>query len=157
MYTTYSSTLQVRTESGFYGNPDISDDTIDAIRNQAYNIVRGIVAGKYNITHLVPGDTLFDSSQAAGLLERAEILIAAGNLLNQEYGPEQMWQDYDGDRKIKEGKSLLFQLFDNKAPTRLIDSTGFEFTGTSPTDNGDDGIVMTISDAPRAFTVDQQF
>lgn len=157
MDTTYSTTLQVRTESGFYGNPNISDDTIDAIRKQAYNIVRGIIAGKYNITHLVPWDTLFDNSQASGLLERAEILIASGYLLNQEYGPEQMGEDYDAERKIKEGKSLLFQLFDNKAPTRLIDSTGNEFTGTSPTDNGDDGIVMTMSTAPRAFTVDQEF
>ena len=68
-----------------------------------------------------------------------------------------MGEDYDAERKIKEGKSLLFQLFDSKAPTRLIDSIGNEFIGTSPTDNGDDGIVMTISDAPRAFSVDQQF
>ena len=157
MALTYSTTLQIRREAGFYGNPDIDDDDIDAIRGQAYNIVRGIISGRYSITHLVPGDSLFTDSQAAGLLERAEILIAAGNLLNQEYGPEQMGEDYDGDRKIKEGKSLLFQLFDTKMPTRLIDVNGAEFEQVSDSSNGDEGPVMTMADGDRTFTVDQEF
>lgn len=42
-----------------------------------------------------------------------------------------MGQDYDGDRKIKEGKSLLMQIFDPKAPTKLIGNNGLEFTQVS--------------------------
>jgi hypothetical protein len=48
-----------------------------------------------------------------------------------------MGQDFDGDRKIKEGKSLLMQIFDPKAPTRLIGSDGNEFPTVSiASDNG---------------------
>lgn len=155
---TYSTTLKVRQEAGFYGNPDVSDDTIDSYREQWYGIVLGIVAGRYDITNLQPGSSLLSWSQASLVLERAEILIAAGNLLNQEYGSEQMGQDYDGDRKIKEGKSLLMQIFDPKAPTKLIGNNGLEFTQVSTaSDSWEDGIVMTMSEAPRAFTVDQVF
>ena len=74
---TYSTTIQVRKEAGFFGNPGIIDDDIDTLRKQSYNIVRGIISGMYSIQHMVPGDILFDGSQAAGILERAEILIAA--------------------------------------------------------------------------------
>ena len=104
------------------------------------------------------GSTLITDSPALLIRERAEILIASGNLLNKEFGAEQMGQDFDGDRKIKEGKSLLMQIFDPKAPTRLIGSDGLEFPMVSvASDSGEDGIVMTISDTPRAFTVDQVF
>lgn len=155
---TLSTTLRVRTDAGFYGNPNISDDDIDAIRAQAFGIVQGIIAGKYNISSMQPGNSLLTDSQASLILERAEILIASGTLLNQEFGAEQMGQDLDGDRKIKEGKSLLMQIFDPKAPTRLIGSDGLEFPMVSvASDSGEDGIVMTISDTPRAFTVDQVF
>jgi len=155
---TFSTTLRIRTDAGFYGNPDVSDDVIDSIREQSYGIVLGIIAGKYDITHIKAADPLITDSPALLILERAEILIASGTLLNQEYGAEQMGQDYDGDRKIKEGKSLLMQIFDSKAPTRLIGSDGLEFPMVSiASDSGEDGIVMTMSEAPRAFTVDQVF
>jgi len=104
------------------------------------------------------GNSLLTDSPALLILERAEILIASGTLLNQEFGAEQMGQDFDGDRKIKEGKSLLMQIFDSKAPTRLIGSDGIEFPMVSvASDSGEDGIVMTMADTPRAFTVDQVF
>jgi len=155
---TFSTTLRIRTDAGFYGNPSVSDDDIDAIRAQAYGIVHGIIAGKYNISTIVPGNSLLTDSQASLILERAEILIASGTLLNQEFWAESMGQDNDGDRKLKEGKSLLMQIFDSKAPTRLIGSDGLEFPMVSiASDSGEDGIVMTMSEAPRAFTVDQVF
>lgn len=136
---TFSTTLQVRREAGFYGNPNVSDEQIDTIRKQAFDTVRGIIAGRYSIANLVPGGTGFDGSQAAGLLERAEILIAGGYLLGQEFGNEQMGEDYDSARKIKEGKDILMQLFDSKAPTRLIDANGVEFPRVSiATDSGED-------------------
>ena len=155
---TFSTTLQVRRDAGFYGNPNVSDEQIDEIRKQAYDICRGIIAGRYNIANIVPGGTGFDGSQAAGLLERAEILVAAGYLLSQEFGEEQMGQDFDGEKKIKSGKELLFQLFDSKNPIRLIDATGQEFPRVSvATESNDNGIVITISNTPRAFTIDQVF
>jgi hypothetical protein len=50
------------------------------------------------------------------------------------------------------------QIFDSKAPTRLIGSDGIEFPMVSvASDSGEDGIVMTIADTPRAFTVEQEF
>lgn len=155
---TYSTTLRVRTDAWFYGNPDVSDDVIDGIRSQAYGIVLGIIAGKYDITNMKSGNSLLTDSPALLILERAEILIASGTLLNQEFWAEQMGQDFDGDRKIKEGKSLLMQIFDSKAPTRLIGSDGLEFPMVSvASDSGEDGIVMTIAEGERTFTVDQVF
>ena len=82
---TYSTTLRVRTDAGFYGNPDVDDGVIDSIREQAYGIVLGIIAGKYDISNMRAGNSLIVDSPAILILERAEILIASGTLLNQEF------------------------------------------------------------------------
>lgn len=155
---TYSTTLQVRREAGFYGNPNVGDDQIDTIRGQAYATVRGIVAGRYSITDMVPGNTNFDGSQAALLLQRAEILIAAGYLLGQEFGEEQLGEDYDAERKIKQGKDVLLPIFDTKAPIRLIGADGVEFSRVSvATESGEDGIILTMAEGSPAFSVNQVF
>lgn len=74
---TYSTTLRIRTDAGFYGNPNIDDGVIDSIREQSYGTVLGIIAGKYDITNMKSGNSLIVDSPAILILERAEILIAS--------------------------------------------------------------------------------
>ena len=124
----YTSTARVRTEAGFDGNPNVSDDMIDAYLVQSHGIVQSYVAAVYVLGNFSDSNPNFVGSQAEGVLKRAEELIAAGYVLLKEYGSEGLNTDKDGQKKIAEGEKLLQRLAQKDNPLRLVDSLGNEFS-----------------------------
>lgn len=148
----YTTADNVRKESGFEGNSNITDATITIYLNEANGIVQGMVAGAYVVNELAASAT-FTGSQAEYYLKRAETLIASGLLLIKEYGAEQFDSDKNGYDKYNEGKALLEMILRNEAPVRLIDTNGDEFTRVDKSTAG--GVVGGISSTSTAkFTVD---
>lgn len=122
----YTSVWTVRSEAGFDGNPDVTDEIISSYIDEAHAIVSGYIAGVYSVSQFADL-TRFDGSQAEQYLWTAEKLIAAGLLLKKEFS-----QDYgavkDGNDKEKRGRELLMWLTSAKYPTRLVDIDGLEFS-----------------------------
>jgi hypothetical protein len=82
----YSTIDQVRSESGFTNNSNITDAMITIYLNQANGVVQSFVSSIYNITTLT--GTNFTGSQADLMLQRVEDLLASGYLMIKEYGAE---------------------------------------------------------------------
>lgn len=152
----YTSTARVRTEAGFDGNPNVTDEMIDAYLVQSHGIVQSYVAAVYVLGNFSDSNPAFAGSQAEGVLKRAEELIAAGYILLKEYGSEGLNTDKDGQKKIAEGEKLLQRMADPKNPLRLVDGNGNEFQRISKAVAGK--IVAKGCDAnENSFSVKMKF
>jgi len=120
----YSTIDQVRSESGFTNNSNITDAMITIYLNQANGVVQSFVSSIYNITTLT--GTNFTGSQADLMLQRVEDLLASGYLMIKEYGAEWLDSDKDGYNKVDEWMSLLKMM--TSGDLRLIGVDGTEFT-----------------------------
>ena len=123
----YSTIDQVRSESGFTNNSNITDAMITIYLNQANGVVQSFVSSIYNITTLT--GTNFTGSQADLMLQRVEDLLASGYLMIKEYGAEWLDSDKDGYNKVDEWMSLLKMM--TSGDLRLIGIDGTEFTKVS--------------------------
>ncbi len=157
--TNYSTVSRVRDEAGFKNNENIPSSTIQQYLNKATAVVQSFVAKKYALSGF---DTNFTGSQAESVLQRCEELIAAGNLLNKEYGYEEDGTG-KGDYKIKEAMDTLKAILDGTMI--LLDSEGNEYgvsttlsritpsgSPVSSTDTNQDGDSMD-----RSFSISKQF
>lgn len=124
----FTNANDVRNETWLAGNPNVTNDTIEKYVVMAHSIVISSVAWKYTVTDLT--GSLFTWSQAEQFLVTAEVLIASGLLIQKEFWSEVVSQ-WDGEKRIKQWKDMLMQLYDTKMPTILIDINWSEFTRKS--------------------------
>lgn len=157
--TNYSTVSRVRDEAGFKNNESISSTLIQQYLNKATAIVQSFVAKKYMLSGF---SVDFTGSQAEMVMQRCEELIAAGNLLNKEYGFEEDGTG-KGDYKIKEAMDTLKAILDGTMI--LLDVDGDEYglgsllprnspsgSPISSTDTNQDGDAMD-----RSFTLSKIF
>lgn len=84
----YTGINIIREESGFTNNDDIVDETIQEYVNEANGYIRGVVASVYDVSEM-ESDASFKTSQAFQYLRMCERLLAAGLLMNKEYGNDE--------------------------------------------------------------------
>jgi len=151
----YSTVSEVRSESGFSGDSSVPDELIQTYMDQATGIVLSHCAAVYNTSPIQPG-TINTSAPAHGLLKRSEILIASGYLLIKLYGGE-MDGDKDGYDKINEGKALVMQVSDKKAPLRLVNESGSEYGRNQYNEHTRMALSTNLSKGGQVFNVSDKY
>jgi hypothetical protein len=126
---TLATANDVRLEAGFVGNANVLNETIEKYVVMAHSIVVSNIASRYDTTLLTGAN--FTDSQAFEYLKTAEILIAAGLLLQKEFGDEALNTDKEGTKRIEQGKNMLLQMHDKSTPVYLIGNDGVEFSRKS--------------------------
>lgn len=101
----YNNATDVRIASWFDWNYDITDDVIEWHITDANNVMMWMIWSMYDITGLAWSN--FTWSHGAGMLKRIECLLASGNLLADEYGPNQLWTPTDGEMKIEKAMQMI--------------------------------------------------
>lgn len=123
----YNTVAQVRKASWFDWNTDIADATIDWHITDAYNVLLWYIWSFYDTTLLSWSN--FTWSQAAGMLKKIELLFASWYLLLDEYGPNQLWTETDGEGKIEKAEQMVREIIGEwlKMRVRLIGNDWREF------------------------------
>jgi hypothetical protein len=119
---TYTTTPEVRTESGFQYNTDITDSVIDSKRLAAFSIINSKVGSRYSLP--LSNNPNFTDSPAQNLMGYIELLYASWNLLITEYWNEAIWSDKDGYKKQKAADDMLNDILSWKL--LLLDTTWSE-------------------------------
>ena len=101
----YTTITNVRSESGFTGNTNITDAMLTIYLNQTNWIVQSYISSVYDITDLTWAN--FTLSQAEYMLKRIEELMASWYLLIKEYWREWLDADKNGYEKVNEWMELL--------------------------------------------------
>lgn len=155
----YTTVQQVRDESGFQSNSNVTDSHIQEYQTRAYHIVNGYVGRRYKLSTL--SGALFVGSQAEQILEQAELLLASGRLLLEQYQGQPMGEA-NGKQKIEDAQKILDDIAAGNL--RLLDVNGDEFTGDSISGAGI-SIAYTApprldadpTSSERKFSVDTKF
>lgn len=121
---TYTTTTELKTESGFLYNEDIADSVFDAKRVYANSFINSKLAMRYALPLATCNPTTWEGSPAEDYIKLIELLYASGLILVQEYGNEGIDTDKDGYRKKKEAEKMLTQLISGEM--LLLDSNGKE-------------------------------
>ncbi len=121
--TTYTTTPEVRIESGFQYNADISDAAIDGKRLAAFSVINSKIGARYALP--LTQNTGYATSPAKSLLSNIELLYASWLLLIQEYWNEAIWSDKDGYKKKTDADNMLNDILAGKL--LLLDENGKEF------------------------------
>lgn len=140
-YGHYATLNEVREEAGFEDNPDITDSLVDDYRAMA--------EGKVKSALHYAGYTM-PLAMTPSVVRMASRLIAAGMILNKDYGQSAEGTTKEGNAKIEEGEKLLKQIKDdeivlvNEQDERLARTTkGATFSGwpdsTTEDTKGEDG------------------
>jgi len=133
---------QVKKEAGLGANEHIEPSIITSYAIEATAIWHSYVAKRYDLGTMLTSEK-FKDSQAQIYLREAERFIAAGNLLNKEFGYQSTEEDEGrGDNKLKRGIDMLDLIAKNMVV--LMDEDGNEFPDTST------GSRLTISGFPRS-------
>lgn len=113
----YCSLYAIRVQAGLTNNPYIGDGRVEAKRLQAENEVNSIVFRLYSLpfAEIVP------------LITRVTVLLAAGYIDFEEYGP-----DGQGVKWLGEARAILNQI--SEGTRNLIASDGTELTRLTLTD-----------------------
>lgn len=122
----YTTVLKIRGEAGFQNNPNVSDTTITQYQTRAYNLVRSFVAGRYALDGLAGSN--FTGSQAESTLEQAELLIAAGYLIQSRF-QGQPQAEAQGKEKVADGMAILKQISSGELLLVGADSSVFAAGG----------------------------
>lgn len=133
---------QVRDESWFKNNLDITDSIIDWYITQANSIILSYIWIIYDVSKFT--GSLFTWSQTENLLNRIETLLASWYLLQKEYWIEARNTDKDGYQKERDAVDILqkiseweIRLFDinfNEFPKKSWSPT-WALQMTTPSDN----------------------
>lgn len=123
----YVTADEVRTSSWFDWNTDITDTVIDWHIEDAHNVLLWYIWSYYDITALSWSN--FTWSAAAWLLKKIELLLASWYLLLEEYWPNQLWSDTDGEWKIEKAEQMIREIIGEwlKMRVRLIGNDWKEF------------------------------
>lgn len=151
----FSSVEDIRFESGFVWNSDISDDEIESYEREAHWSILSILAAKYDISNLDTSNPNFDQSPAHHALAMIERLRASWNLLIAEYGADGTEKKENGEIKIQEAKDALWAFFWDSA-SRLIWNNWSEFT-TVPSSWGGAIASTGMTNISNWMTHDTQF
>lgn len=150
-YGHYVSIEAIRRESGISNDIQIDDTQIAIRRDQAESEINGNLAGT---GYILP---LADSSNnvfTPPIIEHIARVLAAGFVLNQDYGPTANVDVKDGDNKLTEARNLLLQIQDGTIV--LIDTTGTPLNRTERVSSyPDESVDGTSEDA--FFTMGKKF
>lgn len=150
---TYTTSAKVRSEAGFDGNYNIHEPVIERYLEQAEAYVKSFIAGRYALASLT---TNFTGSQAETTLSRITELLAAGFLLQKEYGSDAQDTDKDGYKKQEEALAMLKDI--TTGTLKLIDSLGNEYPNYSSASHSSIAhTIPTLEDSPRRFSMGQKF
>lgn len=106
-YGHYASVEDVRLEAGLQGATELDDSVFSARRDQAEDEINGrLAASGYTIPLQNASGTLL----VPPIIENITRLLAAGYVLNQDYGPTTEGDTKNGDTKIKQARALLDEI-----------------------------------------------
>lgn len=125
--TTYTTDNEVRLESGFQYNADITDAAIEWKRLAAFSIINSKIWARYSLP--LTQNTGRGLSPAKSLMANIELLYASWLLLIQEYWNEAIWSDKDGYKKKTDADNMLNDILAWKL--LLLDENGKEFITNS--------------------------
>jgi hypothetical protein len=97
-YNFYCSIYEIRKSAGLLGNQYITDAEIDAKRKEAQDEINAALSGMYNVPFQPPVDSMI-----TGITR----LMAAGKLLNDEYGPGTAPMSGEGAKKLNDAMVML--------------------------------------------------
>ena len=104
--THFADLSDVREESGFIDNFDITDQRMFRHRQRAEGEVTASLIARYSVP--VTDNTYWENSSAQEMIRQITMLLAAGWLLWQEYPDERgSGTSKDGIEKVKEARSML--------------------------------------------------
>lgn len=112
-YGFYCSIYDIRKAAGLVGNQYITDAEIDAKRKEAQDEINAALSGMYSVPFQPPVDSMI-----TGITR----LLAAGKLLNDEYGPGTGPMSKEGASKLNDAMVML-NLIDSRQYI-LSDITG---------------------------------
>lgn len=123
----YSTIPKIRSEAGYDGNVNIKNETILKFQARANAMINSIIGSRYVLP--IVG--------ANPILEMLETKLAAGYLMDDEYGEEAEGTERDGKAKIEsvlgneKKKGDLSEI--TNGTVRLFDTNGVEYplTGSS--------------------------
>ena len=81
--TTYTSDDEVREESGFNYNTDITNSQLEAARVRAYGVINSKIGARYSLP--LAANTGWNTSPAKDLVKNIELLLASAYVLIKEY------------------------------------------------------------------------
>lgn len=149
----YTTEALVRDEAGFTWNTDISADTINAYISEANAYIQWVVWWVYDLS-LFTWDA-FTWSQAETRLKLVERYLAAGLLLNKEFGTDDAVAE-EWVLRIERAEWMLEQLRSKTMPVKLLDANWDEFATVASSNSG--AISMTwVSDGDYEFSLDDEF
>ena len=128
----YTTLVKIRGEAGFQNNANVTDTTIGQYQLRAYNLVRSFVAGRYALDGLAGAN--FTGSQAESVLEQAELLIAAGYLIQSRF-QGQPQAEAQGKEKVADGMAILKSISMGELLLVGVDSAVFA-AGGQPSNAG---------------------
>lgn len=100
-YGHYASIAEIRGEAGFNNNPNISNTLIDSRRIDAENEVETTLYGVYALPFATP---------VPAQVRMVVRLLAAGLLLDTEYGPMASGAKKRAEDKLAEGRAALMEI-----------------------------------------------
>lgn len=156
----YTTNAKIRQEAGFQNNANVSETTITQYQTRAYNLVRSFVAGRYALSELSGAN--FTGSQAETVLEQAELLIAAGYLIQSRF-QGQPQAEAQGKEKVADGMAILKQISSGELLLVGLDSAVFP-AGAQPSAAGGsaeytapDRLNEEPTSSEKKFSVDDKF
>lgn len=156
----YTTLVKIRQEAGFQNNANVSDTTVTQYQTRAYNLVRSFVAGRYALSEMTGAN--FTGSQAESVLEQAELLIAAGYLIQSRF-QGQPQAEAQGKEKVADGMAILNQISSGTLLLVGVDSSVFP-GGSQPSSSGGsaeytapDRLDEEPTSSEKKFSVDQKF
>lgn len=127
----------IRNEAGFKNNRNISDATIDLFRRQAQDEVNGQLSGQYEIP--------FPTNPTNGTIQRITMLLAAGFLQVDQYGPRYNTNAQGVNTKVAEARATIERI--RTGELRLTNAVGV----AQPETDG-----LGFSGFPNSSTADPQ-
>jgi phage gp36-like protein len=144
----YTTNEKVRREAGFSGNTNIDEATITAALDAAHAVVVGIVSQHYTLPlSFVPES-----------LKLIEARLAAGYLLQDEYGEQAEGTSKEGDKKVKWAMKQLDYIADGTV--QLLDSNGVGLARNQSAGMEGYPLVSDVDDevaGERKFSIDMEF
>lgn len=111
-YGQYATIEDVKNEAGMQGNVWIDNTEVLKRIKAAQDVVNGMLRGAYNIPFTYVPDSINQITR----------LLAAGHLLNNEYGVMAKLSTKDGSEKIKEAEEMLLDI--KEGYVVLLDQSG---------------------------------
>lgn len=152
-YPTYTTSADIRDDTGFTRNTNVTDENIDIHRERAFAEINSAIAAIYAIPDL--DDSNFAWSPASNWLASVELMMWGGYFLIKEYGESWRDTDKDGFRRVKDARDMLKDLQKQRVTLFGNDKTTLPLASDN-TINENGGIEWSVN--PEAtFSVNMEF